>query len=577
MLSQNVIENRNRLMPSKNTPLIKTSSAFVVDCPESLYNAVMSFKCSSINKEHLKRLIGVLLYELRTGGHNINDFYKAMSKNYILKVFTDNFKKNIWSSICYNTKIHVKNKVTEEEAIIQTNGNWFRDKKKKKDEKPIHYRINPLLLNGSSVSLEYTLIKSSQEEDLNHLFPELINHFFYSFKELKINHNLLSKNIGEEIDVNIIRIGDDFGIIVRNTEEGIKYSDIENIHPFFIKEAKVLGQNTLFNVNSAFLLSTLAVVRKNITSEIRIIIDGPNVSIDNVEAYLETRNSRAFNSFKNKANSILFGIANPIISITNGRLSTPLTDFNRIGLKYLTLDDSNLTSLDLKSSQVVILANLMLRPKPLIKSMRESRYPLSQYLDCFLSVDNTNYQINDFLTFLIEEDIYIHIAKDLGIIRPMAKIEMLKLLFTEPNANLPPFKIRTDFPSFFEYLKEIKKAFKKAFGSSKTSLAYFLQMTEAHIFLECILLSIAKENIKAFSKHDSILSSSHASNISKILEIIESIKLSLKFTGNFVKEEYKVIDWTINPEAFNHPYYNLIVSHPYAYNNKESDLFDFEE
>ena len=560
----------------KNTPLIEPL-VLSVACPRLLYDVVMAFSCSRINREHIFRLVGTLLHEKGKEGHNQYDFYKPMSKSYFEIVVTDNFKKTMWGKICYNYKSN-KNQVSEKEAIFQTDGNWSK-KKVKKSENPMHYRINPMLMQGDLVNLSYSLRHSKDEENLNDLFPELIEHFKYSYSFLKINLNLFQKNIAEELVVFTINVDANYSLIARNTKEGEKYLEVKSIPSFFVREAKVYGQADIANVHSSFLVNKLREIRDKhrgkleyVDDAIRIILDGPLVSIDKVDEYIEIRNERALKSAMSKAEAINEKRSRPIINPLNGRLTTPITAFNRIGIKYLSIDDCNLASFDLKSSQIVILANLMSNSDLLRKSMRKSRFPLmTKYLKCFEEVKSENYKVDEFLNYLLTNDIYLDLAEDIGIERSMAKVEVFKILFTEPGAKLSKYRIRENYPDFFAFLKEVKKAFAKEFDESKSSLSYFLQMTEAHIFLECILTSLAEEKIIAFSKHDSILISSHVDTVRRAKEIIDEQKNMLGLQGNFEKEEYSIVDWTTNSSYYNDPYYDLISSHPQLYNNGRED------
>lgn len=568
----------------KNTPLSKHlySSEISFVCPVVLFDRIKSLGCSRINEEHVFRLVALLLKELYEGGYDVSDYYGSWSKSYLNIVVTDNFKKTVWPLICFNEK-HGQRKVTKEDSIFQTDGNWSK-KKKKKEDNPLHYRINPHLLQGNMVNAIYRLRLTKEHEDLNFLFPELMKHFASSYAALNIKLELFKKNLGEELDVNLVNAGSDFSIIVRNTMEGIKYSEVKSIPKFFVKEARVIGQDAVTNVSSSFLVKILHDVRNKYRDEVedvedvfKIILDGKKVCIDNVNLYLPRRNERAYKSALYKARAIDAKLTNHHINLQNGRFTTPLTEFNKIGIKYLSIDGVSITSFDLKSSQVVILANLMLRTERLMDSLKRSRYPeLKKYLTCFLKVDNSKYNLESFMHYLLTEDIYVDLANDIGVIRPMSKVEMFKILFTEPGAGLPKYSIREKYPDFFSFLKELKDEFKKEFGESSSSISYFLQMVEAHIFLECILTTLAKEGILAFSKHDSVLVSSHKHIVDRTFEIIEEQKALLGFQGNFVKEEYDVIDWLENPGDFNDPNYNLLVSHPYAYKDNLNDFLDFD-
>jgi hypothetical protein len=155
----------------------------------------------------------------------------------------------------------------------------------------------------------------------------------------------------------------------------------------------------------------------------------------------------------------------------------------------------------------------------------------------------------------------------------MAKPVMLKILYTEPGFSIPAkYDISSASPDFFNYLKDIKVAFKKQYGKSKRPLSLFLQMLEAHIFIERIYTKMSTTGVPSFTKHDSLLVKSEFTDLEIARKVIISEFELMNFKGNIVEETYRSID--AGDIQYNHPYYNMIIMDTDSYFPDESSFYD---
>ena len=90
------------------------------------------------------------------------------------------------------------------------------------------------------------------------------------------------------------------------------------------------------------------------------------------------------------------------------------------------------------------------------------------------------------------------------------------------------------FPEFGNGLQSVKEKFYENYGTSKSTLPSFLQLVEAHIFVENIYQEIANARIPAISKHDSILCP--ASRLPEIKVIVQQCFDRIGFRGNMEED-----------------------------------------
>jgi hypothetical protein len=544
-----------------------------VDMPIVLSNKVKSLFLTKKMDNYLKCLISVCLKELYDEDHDEFDFYKPMDQDYIIDVTSETFLKNCLPEMKYNFMPGAKNKVSKDDAIFHTDGSY------KVGEYPMAYRINPSFIEDEFITESIDL--KIDDLSLDHLFPEVINFYEESFDVLEVNEKRFNANLNEEIIIGQIGPEDDKDVVflTRSFAEGQALIN-RPIPELFVKKIIIFGKVRLIDKQMSYVRAILKSEREQNQKygvdieDIKIIIDGGRIVIDNVFDYMNRRERKAYRDISKKINQIIEKKTTRRLSASNGRLNSNLTNLPRFAVKYLEIYGFNLTSFDLKSSQVIILANLMMGDFKFIESIRQSKYTqLNEYLDCFLSVDSSRYVITEFIDFCINKDIYQLIAEKSGLTRDMAKPELLKILYTEPGSNTSSkYDISSISPDFFSYLEVVKSAFKERFGSSKRPLSLFLQMIEAHIFIERIYTELGKQDFPAFTKHDSVLVRNEKFVREKTIAIIQQEFKIINFRGKIVEESYRSVETSDN--FYNHPEYNMIVMNPGAYFPEESTFYD---
>lgn len=508
--------------------------------PKELLDKIHSFKLTRINQEHLIRLTSSYLREMRKGGYAAGTYFMPMSKEYLLLTVGDHFYKNQWSNIHHNKKN--EKSINLDDALFVTDGKFTPD------ISPLHFKIPQKYFSEDLIEVEVSWRKGT--EPLNYLFADVVRHHLVSMQRVSINLTHLNKNIAEEISMLPLLIDKDYCIIAKNNTEFLNNYFLNNFPVDFVSEYYYQDRWNKINCNVKILKSLLDKERLNYPKQercnVRIIKDGKRIEIGNVYEYSEKRRERAIRSANNRVNIDGVLMENPLISSTNGRLTSPMTSFPNFFIKYCKIEGENIISMDLKSSQVIILANLMLKPKNLIASLRSSKYSsLKKYLNAFLNLEFDQNRISDFILYLREEDIYKDIADHLGTTRDAAKPEILRILFTAPGYNPKRYDVKKQFPEFFSNLKVIKEEFENSFGSSAKSLARFLQFVEAHIFIEKIYSKFAELNIYSFTKHDSVLV--QESKKVEALKIIDNTFNELQFSGRIKNSDLNINDWVDNP------------------------------
>ena len=551
-----------------------------VHIPVRLLDQANSVGLSSIHHTHLIRLIAVCLYEYYASNHDVLDFYKKMSKDYINKVVSDRFYKYEFPKVKhnFNPKQNYVNKCSVESSIFQTNGDYS-----KKRKKPLFYRLNPNLMSGKTKKIMVDI--NPEDLNYNHLFPDVIKHYEESFRRIAVNEKALKFNLSNEFNVVYTGVCEDIYRISTTHNEASKYIDTD-LSQMFVKEITVKGTTRPLNKRMNWVLKELESQRNKLSIDnmilskekrerLKIIVDGKRVLIDDYIQYLDKRERNGIRMIENHLRQIRDSVVKTTISLSNGRLNTNLTNFPGFLIKYLKLDGENLYSLDLKSSQVIILLNLMMDNNKLFDSIRHSKFPpLAEYLECFRSVDSRPYNVGEMLNYCIDEDIYKLIGSKAKITRNEAKPVMLKLLFSESDAPIEKkYDLSEEFPDFMCYLRELKVTFKKKYGNSKRSLALFLQMVESHLFVERIYIELSKKQILGFSKHDSLL----VKNVPTDIEVAEQTMFDefrrLGFRGEIKGEEYRCIE--PKDMDFNNPELNMISMNPEEYFENMNNWDDF--
>lgn len=472
-----------------------------VEIPDLLMEKILSIDYKSTkSKSYVIKLAAILIYGFNEeDGSDYNDFYKPMSSSYIRDKITSHpfYVKYFVNQLQENLKEGKK-----ENRIFQTDGIYSVG------HFPLHYRINPHLMSGSFKEYEVEI----ELECLNDIFPEVINHFNDSMRLIKpmISRNEMAKQIEQQ----------SFQMCLTpiNGFSAIYYSNFLKDSANGLGNFKLKDRIKLMSNNSDF--ASIVEIEKEInllnnnsgiSDHILIIeINKKNKNkfrIGQIDEFFEFKKKRFISIVNKKVDGIYYGNWNPIISSTNGRFNHGFTNINKFCIDFFSFDGQEIDSYDLKSSQPTILANLLIQNPKLLDSIKKSKFKklvvyMEKNVDVFFNLDSDEW-FQDF----INNDIYRSIAKELGLMtRAESKKGMMMLFFTEPGYHSPLINpLKNLFPEYANGLIDAKDSFKKNYQSSKKTFPVFLQLVEAHIFIEIIYPELAKAGIPALTKHDSIL------------------------------------------------------------------------
>lgn len=165
---------------------------------------------------------------------------------------------------------------------------------------------------------------------------------------------------------------------------------------------------------------------------------------------------------------------------TNKRLDTPITNLPNRYLKYIKIKGKDLINIDIKNSQMAILANLLKTNK-----LHNVRQP---DVDLFYKLASTG-------------TLYEYLQKSFGLdSRFEAKLSCFQVLFSHYRYRSNRVNVfKEAFPSVYAAIV----AFKKKYGSNQ--LAIYLQSYESELMIDGVLKSCLDKGMFALSKHDSIL------------------------------------------------------------------------
>jgi hypothetical protein len=496
---------------------------------------------SGKSKRYAIKLIAVVLYALEEEEADSSSYYKPLSYGYIRdKITTHPFYKDYFLPYLQGQE----SDSNFNQRIFQTNGSYC------KGFFPLHYRINPEFLSGPGKEHEIEI----EFETLNDLFPEVLLHFEKSVALVKpmILREEMNRLINERsLQIGLIANGARSAYFSRSTEDTVSFTGKTTEMPDTIRLEK---EN-----NSAFAKSEIEGLiekRKKESGKANIILiqeknkkNKNKFQVAEIEEFLMEKRSRFLKRVHRNIDRILAGEWTPSISESNGRFNHRFTFADKFCIDFFSLDGEAIASLDLKSSQPTILANILVQNHRLLTSIKKSRIKelvlfLEKNESVFFSIVDDGW-----LNLFMEADIYQVIADEKEYYKGEAKKKMMELLFTEPNVpSSIAESLAKHFPEFLTGLKKTKKSFKKTAGSSKRKLPLFLQLLEAHIFIEVVYPEIAKAGIPAISKHDCIMFPK--SREKEVKEIIDSCFEKLGFKGKVVLDEKKDLHINEFPEGY---------------------------
>jgi len=476
-------------------------------------------------------LAHIILTEQDQEGYTSYDFFKYLSVTGYLKKgspqgsFGTKFYKEVFLPLASDlpgtavAKANSNSKKGDfEKAVFQSNGHYSKD-----DKVTLLYRINPKLINQKLVKIELNSIRTGG--NLSKIYSSQVKHFHKTANELHLDLEALKSNQSVEISPMALfkekRGLDDEKIeiytVVRNFNEMYLYQDF----PIpIITYSKFRINNVLRKLKNEVSLGYILKVCSNHNLEhdanCSLIIDNDTVHIQNPDAFVKFKKELLFDDIEKKIYRIKNKMFFASVAASNGRLHSDFTSFNNIALKYFKHDGNFLSSLDLKTSQPCILANLLNKNEAFIKALSKAKHPnLKKHLGVFLKFEpGEAINFPELLRLIVEEDLYSKMAEtlkqedeeaDSSFYRNKAKLEMMRILFAKPGYNSQLINIDLVVPGFKKLLKSLKEHFIAAFKDDKNHFNLFLQLVESYIFVERIYQKCIDINMPSFTKHDSII------------------------------------------------------------------------
>jgi hypothetical protein len=511
-------------------PHTKKSTRNVVipsSIPSVLLSKVNDAGLTRIMSQHLLTLLYLVYQEL---DEDEDEYYKLLSQTYLLKVTSKDFVTDVFPQFRYNYKHVASNKISEEESIFQTRGLASHHRGIAN-----YYRINPQLLNDDFCLIQIEI--PEEEISLNHLFPEIINHFHFCTKHFTFDKTSFYSRLDQELMIIPSFVDSpeysDVVIISRNINE-FRVLKKNKFESFFSEKVYVLGKWTEMKVGFKKLKELKEKLQKeHPDKELWIIIDRHKYYIDDLYTYMDRRQKRAIRFINDKVHNLTKGLYAPTISKSNGRFNHTLSNLNSFALKYLRINGGPTITKDLTASQFTILVNLMAGSPIFKQSLYASNFPFKEELNVFFNAGICEHELQELKQKLKDPnfDVYQVIADKTNVHRVIAKNKMFTLLFNER----PPRdkELTTKLPEFFANLEKVREAFRNAFGNSKEMLPVFLQMVEAHIFVENIYQRMANEGIVGFTRHDSITIGDNPKDKDKLDKILQDVFFEIDFYGSF--------------------------------------------
>lgn len=220
------------------------------------------------------------------------------------------------------------------------------------------------------------------------------------------------------------------------------------------------------------------------------------------------------------------------ISNTNGRLTNYLVNFPSKILPFIQLDNKAIVQIDLRTSQFLLLANIInvyitngaCKLLSYFNHIKSKEY-LMRFISKMKEFDNimpevgvlindsssgkyTSSDVIHFIRDVFYNDFYVIVQKELGLSdRDVAKQLLFRLIFKKTARKDELLdKLNNRYPTLMKIIKAFKTIDKenKDCDNGETNLAVFLQWIESEIFIDKILNPLRKKGIPCFSRHDSI-------------------------------------------------------------------------
>ncbi|WKV12195.1 hypothetical protein [Marivirga harenae] len=250
------------------------------------------------------------------------------------------------------------------------------------------------------------------------------------------------------------------------------------------------------------------------------------------------------------------------------RVYSIITSLPSKALPYLKLNGESVLGIDLRSSQLTLLANILYSYRTndealLSKFTGKQKTFLDDLYQLYLkNIPASDDDIETFFNDVIQQDIYQILADELKINRSQAKQFTFSIFFSKSDSkSILKARVKEKYPTVFKIIdgyKDMKEAKKRYVGDKAYGkFASNLQAIEAYIFIDHIFNRLHKNKIVALLRHDSVLVSER--NKDSALNIMQGVMQEFGFISDFKIENYNqekslnTLDHEIT-EGFEHLY-----------------------
>ncbi len=396
------------------------------------------------------------------------------------------------------------------------------------------YRINPELLNNEFRLVNYL---DSQHRSTSRLEqPNELSKYIRPARIMGID--IYSDRAQEWIDKNLEQVCHD---------EYLQLDVINHFPENFIieyKEQVTKGGHTSFNIGH--LTVRAAKTRADINKKELFFFKNAFIIAD-LEEFLQKRIKIMQHHYRREVARVhsncfsLDGKRNP----KTLRIYNDLSNFPSHLLQFIKINNKTIHSIDLRTSQLLLLANLLniyLIHSENSRLTVDANNPQKQILGLFghsqtqmhlkrlfqvLSqhdLPSTGIEINEpapsffvderhdvirFLHDVFFEDFYYVIQQKLSLpSRAVSKQLMFKLIFRQDTkTDLYIDKLASEYPTIMSIIASFKSADnkRKSKKSIDGNLSVFLQNVEAEIYIDRILIPLVKNGVGCFTRHDSVV------------------------------------------------------------------------
>jgi hypothetical protein len=506
-------------------------------------------------KNNFLQCVAIIHYHQVTKGIGIND-YAPLGRNYWKKIFGGNYHENVIQPLL-------------ELKIIESKDFGYRTAPDTTSQAPkwkpnglvgIRYRINPELMDDLYETISYIgkgKVLTATERML------LGNQEFIATGIADMNYHVSIDPVKActWIENNAVSICNDF----------LRKDYVQSLpDKLLIEYREYLDRGSY---NSRYLTVEAARnVAKDKGKELFFFKD--TFYIADITEFLNQRVPALVYHYKNQV-SIIY--SQPIEEKRNPvtlRLYSNLVNFPSKILQFISINNSTVVQLDLRTSQFLIFANLInvyvnvgekqllslfkqerniTYLKRLIRILNQHEKQLSNVavdIHDFNSGQFSSADVTKFIRDVFFHDLYAVVQQELGLKdRMLAKRVLFKLLFKKtnrPDALLN--KLSQRYPVVMSIIAAFKKQDVKQNESAdhdenyESNFSVFLQCIEAEIFVDNILEELRTNDVPCFTRHDSIVvASGYEEKAEKIAKNVFS-QFGFKYNHKVEDKFWEVVD-----------------------------------